>query len=194
MNKSLIIISFMSMFFGIVGCKSEIKEPERNLPIENIMDRRSVREFTSEPISADTLDILVRAAMAAPTGLDLRPWEFIVLDNAEDVYKFYEATGNDRFMTAPAAVIICGNTSESNLWYIDCACAAENLLLASHSMGLGSVFTAAYPVEERMKSITDFFGLPENIVPLCAIPVGHPKYDSHPKDKYNPKKIHLNAW
>ena len=194
MKKTVLILSILSTMIGVYACKTGSEEPQRNFAIDNIMDRRSVREFTTEPISADTLDILVRAAMAAPTGLDKRPWEFIVLDNSADVYKFYEATGNDRFKTAPAAVIICGNTQESSLWYIDCACAAENLLLASHSMGLGSVFTAAFPVEERMKSISDFFSLPENIVPLCAIPVGHPLLDTHPKNKYTPNKIHTNKW
>jgi len=194
MKRTIIMLSTLATLFGINGCTQKSEDNNRNFAIENIMDRRSVREFTSEPISTDTLDILVRAAMAAPTGLDKRPWEFIVLDNKDDVYKFYEATGNDRFKTAPAAIIICGNTKESSLWYIDCACAAENLLLASHSMGLGSVFTAAFPIEERMKPITEFFSLPEEIIPICAIPVGHPLHDSHPKNKYNPNKIHHNVW
>jgi len=180
------------------GCSSPVKDNngqiEYNETIKTILERRSVRSYTPEAIPPDTLDLIVKAAMAAPTGLDKRPWEFIVLDNKDDVYKYFQATGNERFETAPAAIIVCGNTDISDLWYIDCSCAAQNLLLAAHSMGLGAVFTAGFPIKGRMDAITEHFKLPENIVPLCAIPIGHPELDGKPKNKYDKSKIHINAW
>ena len=54
---------------------------------------------------------------------------------------------------APCAVIVCGSPARSSYWYLDCSAAAENILLAAHSLGLGGVWTAAYPYAERMEAV-----------------------------------------
>ena len=50
--------------------------------LENIFARKSVRSYTDQPVSREQLDTLVRAAMAAPSGRDMRPWKFVVEDDA----------------------------------------------------------------------------------------------------------------
>ena len=75
-------------------------------------------------------------------------------------------------------------------WYLDCSAAAQNILLAAESLGLGAVWTAAYPYEDRMEVVRKYIALPENILPLCVIPFGYPAVQQQPKQKYDEKKIH----
>ena len=82
----------------------------------------------------------------------------------------------------------------SSYWYLDCSAAAQNILLAAESMGLGAVWTAAYPYEDRMEVVRKYTNLPENILPLCVIPFGYPATKEQPKQKYDEKKIHYNQY
>ena len=82
----------------------------------------------------------------------------------------------------------------STNWPFDCSAATENLLLQAEAMGLGAVWTTAYPYEERMAAVKSAFHLPDHIVPFNVIPIGHPKGEPQPKDKYNKDNIHYNGW
>ena len=88
----------------------------------------------------------------------------------------------------------CGDSARSFYWYLDCSAAAQNILLAAESMGLGAVWTAAYPYEDRMEVVRKYTHLPENILPLCVIPFGYPATKEQPKQKYDEKKIHYNQY
>ena len=92
------------------------------------------------------------------------------------------------------AIIVCGDSARSFYWYLDCSAAAQNILLAAESMGLGAVWTAAYPYEDRMEVVRKYPPLPENILPLCVIPFGYPATKEQPKQKYDEKKIHYNQY
>lgn len=61
-------------------------------------------------------------------------------------------------------------------------------MLAAESMGLGAVWTAAYPYEDRMEVVRKYTHLPENILPLCVIPFGYPATKEQPKQKYDEKR------
>lgn len=61
-------------------------------------------------------------------------------------------------------------------------------------MGLGAVWTAAYPYPERVEAVRRQTGLPAHIVPLCVIPMGYPRGVQTPKDKYDASKIHYEQW
>ena len=179
--------------------------------IENIMSRKSVRSFTGEKLSEEQITTLLKAAMAAPSAINIQPWKFVVV--SDDAVK-QEIWGEDRqadtFLKAGAVFIVCGESMtvrkpfgkpdsepepcENPFWFEDCSAAAENLLLAAEAMGLGAVWTAAYPIEGRMKQYIDALNIPENVLPLCAIPVGYPAVDEQSKDKWVPENIHYNRW
>lgn len=178
------------------------KKAASEVVMQNILSRKSVRSYTSEPVSREQLDTLVRAAMAAPTGRDMRPWKFIVVDDRAAMRQLAAQLPYAKMLAeAPAAIVVCGDLSvvddkgnPSTNWMYDCSAATENLLLQAEAMGLGAVWTAAYPYEERLAAVVKAFNLPEHIVPLCVVPVGHPKGAPQPKDKYNKDNIHYNAW
>ena len=66
------------------------------------------------------------------------------------------------------AIVVCGDSARSSYWYLDCSAATQNILLAAESLGLGAVWTAAYPYEDRMQVVRKYTNLPESILPLLC--------------------------
>ena len=169
--------------------------------LENIMTRVSVRQFTGEKISDEQIDILLRAAMAAPSAINKQPWAFIVVTDEALIAKLGEALPYSRCSNKPACAFIpCGDLSKAiegemaAFWINDVSAATENLLLAAHAMGLGAVWTGLHPDMNRATMVQQMLGLPEHIIPLCVVPVGVPAEQPEVKDKYKPENIHFNKW
>jgi len=169
--------------------------------IENIMTRVSVRQFTGAKISNEQIDMLLRAAMAAPSAINRQPWAFIVITDNELLAQLGEALPYSRCSNNPACAIIpCGDLSKAiegemgAFWVNDVSAATENLLLAAHAMGLGAVWTGLHPDMNRAAMVQQMLGLPEHIIPLCIVPVGVPAEQPAVKDKYVPENIHYNRW
>lgn len=168
----------------------------------NILSRKSVRSYTDKAVTRQQLDTLVRVAMAAPTGRDMRPWKFIVIDDKSVMQQLAAQLPKAKMLAeAQAAILVCGDLSikdkegkTSTNWTFDCSAASENLLLQAEAMGLGAVWTGVYPYEDRTDAIKKVFELPDDIVPFSLIPIGHPKGDPQPKDKYNTENIHYNKY
>ena len=169
--------------------------------LENIMTRVSVRQFTGEKISDEQIDILLRAAMAAPSAINKQPWAFVVVTDEALIAKLGEALPYSRCSNKPACAFIpCGDLSKAiegemaAFWINDVSAATENLLLAAHAMGLGAVWTGLHPDMNRATMVQQMLGLPEHIIPLCVVPVGVPAEQPEVKDKYKPENIHFNKW
>ena len=202
MALSLIVAAFMT------GCNCN--NPDSNMSVDNevkvnaietIMTRTSIRSFTDRAVSADTVEMLLRAGMAAPTAVNLQPWHFVVVN---DRAKIDELGGNGRqsqmWHESPLVIVVCGNMEKAMegvgqaFWVQDCSAATENILLAAHALGLGAVWTGCYPIEERVANISQVLGLPEHIVPLCAIVMGYPNESPQPKDKWKPENVSYNGF
>ena len=173
----------------------------KNQAIDNIMTRVSIREFTGEKISAEQIDTLLRAAMAAPSAINKQPWAFIVVTDEAVIAQLGEALPYSRCANHPAVAIIpCGDLSKAipgemgAFWINDVSAATENLLLAAHAMGLGAVWTGLHPDMNRAGMVQKMLGLPEHIIPLCVVPVGVPAEQPEIKNKYNEANIHYNRW
>lgn len=172
-----------------------------NQALENIMTRTSVRQYLpGKTISSDTIETLLRAAMAAPTAVNRQPWQFIVVDNRESLDSLAKALPHAKMLEhASIAIVPCGDLDkafegEPSYWIQDVSAATENLLLAAHSLGLGAVWTGVYPTKERMTAVSQQLGLPSNVIPLAVVPVGYPDGEQQPKDKWNPEAVHFNHW
>ena len=191
------------------GCKSQESAAPSALDI--IMTRTSIRNFTGEAVPREQLETILKAGMAAPTAMNSQPWRFVVVTDKERIGEIFgNGPRSGMFTTAGAVIVVCGQTSymgkpfgqpdaeETELpmmfWFEDCSAAAENILLAAHALGLGAVWTAGYPAEERIAPIAAALGLPANVKPLCIIPVGVPAENPEPKDKWVPENIHWEQW
>lgn len=167
----------------------------------DIMTRASVRAYTDREVSNETVDTLLRAAMAAPTAGNKQPWRFVVIrDRAvlDTIASEFKPMG--MMKEARLAVVVCGDTTATfsgegvGYWVQDASAASENLLLAAHALGLGAVWCGVYPMSERVERFSALLRLPREIIPLNCIAVGYPSGETAPKDKWNPDYVRYDAW
>ena len=183
------------------GAGSEENSKEMNKALENIMTRTSVRAYSPDTIGADTVEQLLRAAMAAPSAMNRQPWEFVVITDRAQLDSIAAHEPNIHMAAkAPLAIVVCGNLAEAiegdgrDFWIQDVSAATENLLLAAHATGLGAVWCGVYPVASRVEYFRSLLGLPEDVVPVACVVIGHPQAPSAPKDKWKPAKIHYSSY
>ncbi|MGD0037598.1 MAG: nitroreductase family protein [Bacteroidota bacterium] len=168
--------------------------------ISVIHKRKSVRNFTGESVTQNEIDILLKAAMAAPSAVNCQPWEFILVTDRKTLDALGDALPFAKMIfKAGAAIIVCGVPAKAHKQMeeyavIDATLASQNILLAAEAIGLGAIWTAAYPYPDRMKSVKTILNIPEDIIPLNVIPIGHPTGEDNPKEKFNPEKIHHEIW
>ena len=180
--------------------KSQVKNDNGQAAIENIMTRTSIRQFKAQPVEQDKVDILLKAAMAAPSALNLQPWHFIVINDKETI----ALLSGKRPTNAPLMIAVCGDTDKTMLpdgstklpdfWVEDVSAATENLLLAAHALGLGAVWTGVYPAMDRTAEVANVLNCPQNIVPLAVVRVGYPDESPEPKNKYKEENISYNKF
>ena len=172
-----------------------------NAIVENIMTRTSIRQYTDQTISNDTIETLLRAGMAAPTAVNKQPWHFIAITDRMKLDSVAVANPNAGMAKkAPLVIVVCGNLKKAlegpaqAYWVQDCSAATENILLAAHGLGLGAVWTGIYPIKERLDAFNQLLKLPDTIIPLCAIVIGHPAEQPAPKDKWLPENVSYNEF
>lgn len=164
-----------------------------------IFERRSIRKYTSESISDKDLEELLKAAMAAPSAGNQQSWEFVVIKDRVILKEMVgiHPNGYQMLEDAPLAIMVCGNLDAEiykGYWVQDCSAATENILLAAQSKGLGTVWLGVYPMENRVKALKKMFGLPEKIIPLSIVSVGHPAEKKKPSNRFDQSRIHVNIW
>lgn len=199
MKKAIFCI--LLLLAGALACIF-IQRGARRMPdaLSVIHNRKSVRHFTGAPVSRADLDIILKAAMAAPTAVNMQPWSFIsitdrkILDSLSGVLPYAKMLDK-----AGAAIVVCAVPakafrSSAEIAVIDSTCAGENILLAVEAMGLGAVWTGVYPEKDRMDAVRSLLGVPDDIIPLNVIPIGYPTSQDKPKDKFKAENIHWERW
>ncbi|MCK4435724.1 nitroreductase family protein [Candidatus Bathyarchaeota archaeon] len=164
--------------------------------MEAIFARRSIRKYTAELVSEKDVETMLEAAMAAPSASNRKPWHFIVvvdrqiLDNLARAHPY-----GKMLLEAPLCIAVCGDkTISSRYWVQDCSAATENLLLAAAALGLGAVWLGVHPREERINPIRKVLNIPENVVPLNLISIGHPAEKKEPRTQYDELRVHHEQW
>lgn len=198
MKKILSLALLAAVMLACAPSKTDSSMQE-NQAVANILSRKSVRQFTAEPVSEAQIDTLLRCAMAAPSAVNFQPWDFIVVTERALLDTIGTRYPNTRISeNVQVAFVMCGNMEKTfpgapDFWIDDVSAATENLLLAAHSMGLGAVWCGIFHTD-KVSGLQQILGLPAHIVPLCVVPVGHPAEDPEVKDKYKPENIHYNGW
>ncbi len=166
--------------------------------LEAIHTRRSIRKFDGRPVAPELVDRLLEAAMAAPSAGNAQPWHFVVVTDRATLdavpgYHPYAAMCRQ----APLAIVVCadpGLEKYPGFWVQDCSAAVQNLLLAARGLGLGAVWTGLYPDAGRMRGTRALLGIPETVMPLALIPVGHTDQACERKDRFRPERVHDGRW
>lgn len=153
-----------------------------NEVIQNILTRRSVRGFTDKPISREDLELMIKAGLYAPSAKNLQTWKFTALTKREDIdalakaiEKVLDRSGYD--MYKPMAVIIPSNESDSPFGKEDNSCALENIFLAAHSLGIGSVWINQLQGvcdKPEIRELLKKWGIPDNHTVYGMAAIGYP--------------------
>ncbi len=164
-----------------------------------MMSRRSIRAFKNIPVTEEQIKTLLEAAMNAPSAGDGRPWHFMVTTDRAKLDALADAVdeGNAMFKQAQAAVLICLDKSLEGFEGFgeqDCSCAAQNLQLAAHDMGLGTVWIAIINVPPRVAGCRKVLGVPEPITPFALFPLGVPDETLEAETRYDESRIHNEQW
>ncbi len=164
--------------------------------MECIFSRISVRSFQKRDIDDNVITEMLKAGMSAPSAVNMQPWMFVVVRDRALLDKLADRLPYTKMAAQSAiAVVVCGDLRktidqrEQEYWIEDCSAATQNILLAAHALGLGAVWTAVYPVAERVNTVLSILDLPEYLVPLNVIPVGYSNESRKPKNKWDPDKI-----
>ena len=157
-----------------------------NETIRTILARRSIRKFTDKDISTNALNLILKCGYHAPSGHNMQSWKFTVLTKKEDIEELKEKTRiaartKDVYFFGfenPKVIILVSNDVRNQDGCQDAACAAENLMLASTSLGIGSVWLN--PLMKLrdvspVKELLDKYDIPDNHVVWAMIALGFPE-------------------
>jgi nitroreductase len=166
--------------------------------VEALMTRRSVRGFTADPVTDEELEVVLRAAMAAPSASNERPWRFVTIREPGAIARLARTTPfTAPLKTAPVAIVVCADRSATKypgFWVIDCSAAIENALIAAHATGLGGVWMGVHPFRPFAGAVRRAIGAPRHVAPHSLIALGHPARIPAPVDRYETAWLHEETW
>lgn len=170
------------------------------LEIADLFARRSIRRFTEQGISSEQIEMLLKAAMAAPSAGNRKPWHFVAVTDAQTRAAMAETHPYAKMVReATLCVVPCGDPRRSypgttDYWIQDVSAATENILLAAVGLGLGAVWCGVYPIQERVAEARKILGIPESVIPFAYIAIGYAAETKEPRTQYDPERVHLNRW
>ncbi len=163
-----------------------------------LLDRRSIRKFSSKPVDKNHLEAMLEAAMYAPSARNYQPWHFVVVTDRSRLDRLAEIHPYASMLnTATAAILVCGDQQKESMDAynaINGSAATQNILLSAFGMGIGSCWLGVYPREQRMKEIGEYLGLPGHILPVSLIALGYPDERKPRPDRFDPVRIHYEEW
>ncbi len=162
-----------------------------------IQTRRSIRQYKNQTVSDKDLKIILTAGMYAPSAMNKRPWEFVIVQDKKLLEKITQIHPYANFVTEAGTVILaCLNTEDAynNYGPVDVALAAQNIMLAAHDLGYGTCFCGVWPEKERVKDFEKLFDLPKTIEVIGIISLGTPQKQPATPERFDAGKIHFDRW
>ena len=168
-----------------------------------IQKRRSIRKFKDKPVEDEKVDMLVEAALRAPTSMGKMPWSFVVIKDKELLKSLSQAKahGANFLKDAPLGILVCADSGISDVWVEDASIASTYIFLMAESLDLGACW-----IQYRRRNhsddttaenyITDLLDLPDNLKVLSIIAIGYPDETKTPHDKDSLKynQVYLNKY
>ena len=168
-----------------------------------VQQRRSHRKFTGEEVSAEDVKVILRAGLMAPTSKGQRAWQFVVVDDKQDLEKLSDAKdmGGQLIKGAALAIVVLGDPMQNDCWVEDGSIAAISMQYQIEDLGLGSCW-----VQMRGRGLSDgttadtviqgVLNIPENLSCLCVLAVGHKDDERKPQneEKLKWEQVHLEKY
>jgi nitroreductase len=165
--------------------------------------RRSHRKFTEQELDAEQVRLIMRAALMSPTSKGQRAWQFVVVDDKQDIEKIADAKdlGSQFLKGAPLAIVVLGAPVQNDCWVEDGSIAAISMQYQAEELGLGSCW-----IQMRGRGLSDgtsadtvirgILDIPENLNVLCVLAIGHKADERKPQneDKLKWENVHIDKY
>ena len=171
--------------------------------IDLLYQRRSVRVYTDVPVEKEKVDLLVQSLLLAPSSRNIRPWEYIIVDQKEVLKELSRAKkhGSSFLKDAPLGIVVTADRSKSDVWIEDASIATIVVQYAAQSLGLGSCWIQ---IRERMHDrtatseayIRSLLGLPETYAVESMVAIGYPGEEKkgYRRSDLHYEKVHRNIF
>ncbi len=162
--------------------------------MNEILKRRSIRKYTDEKIPVDIINEILKAGMNAPTAMNSRPWEFIIVDDLELLRKLSTVTPY-AFMLAKAAnaAVVIGKET-TKYWQQDLAASTQNILLEATTHNVGTCWIGVAPDNEAEGYVKDLLSVPDDYRIFSIISMGYSDKEKEPNDSFDNNLIHVNKF
>ena len=168
-----------------------------------LFTRHSIRKYTDEPIDGEHVKLLLEAALLAPSGKSVRPWEFVVVEDKEVLAKMSECRpfGSGPVAKCKLAIVVCGDPGKTDVWVEDCTIAATYIQLQAEALGLGSCWIQMRGRFDKDNNdsadlIRELLDIPGEQQVECIIVLGHKDEVRLPvdPDKLLWEKVHIGKF
>ena len=163
--------------------------------LQLIFSRRSIRQYTDQPVSEADISGLLEAGMAAPSAMNKRPWHLVAVSDKQVLQDISQSPPYGRTLPgAPLVIVVCGDPSGSSWWLQDCTLATQNILVAAAGLGLGGVFLGCHDKPEREGPSRQALGIPDEIGMASVLCIGHPAEEKESRTQFDPAQAHRDRW
>ncbi|MBR4163424.1 MAG: nitroreductase family protein [Solobacterium sp.] len=161
--------------------------------MNSIFHRISVRKFTEQTVESEKIEMILKAAMQAPSAGNQQPWEFYVIRNKKVIEALSQCSPYAKCAANAPVVIATAYRKECRIPAyadIDMSIAMENMWLETDALGLGGVWLGIAPIEERMKKVEEIIQMPDHLRAFGLFPLGYPAEERPQQDRFEPERIH----
>ena len=169
---------------------------------ELLLNRRSIRRYTDEPISADEVRLILEAGLMSPSSKRKMPWHFVVVEDKAMLEQLSQCrdAGAGPIANSALTIIVTIDMTQSEAWVEDGSIAAVLMQLQAHSLGLGSCWiqmrNRSLGEEATEDIVREMLDIPETMGILCAVTIGHKDEVRKPFDeeKMMWERVHISKW
>ena len=171
--------------------------------LDLLYHRRSTRRFLDKPVEAEKVRQLVTAGLLAPSSKNNRPWEFLIVDEADklNILSFTKTHGSSFLAHVPLAIIVMGDPRKSDVWVEDCSIASLLIQLEAESIGLGSCWVQVHgrSHDEELSAaeyLRRHFDIPADMKILSIVGIGYKGQERNPQNELDLdwKKVRKNNY
>lgn len=163
-----------------------------------IEGRASIRKYTSRPVEDGLVSTILNAGFCAPSSMNGRPWEFIVVRQPQTRKAISDASTYAKMLENASVVIaVCGNRQKQTMPEFlleDCAAAAQNMLLCAHALGLGAVWCGLQAQGDFPNALRGILNLPAHVQPALLLGIGYPEKPRRRQPRFAPQQVHEEIW
>jgi nitroreductase len=161
-----------------------------------ILTRKSIREFTDEPVSEEMLRAILTAGAQAPSGKNNQPWRFVIVRDPDMKMLLAGETLYGRTVTR-ASVIIPVFIDHKDMYdalkdHQAVGACLENMLLAAHALGLGGVWLGE--ILRNKEAVREHLGLASRYELMAVLAIGHPREAGIKTGRKNLEELILNKF